>query len=254
MDRYSYISNAHGAYIEELYKIYKKNPEEIDPGWQKFFEGFEFSLDFREGEQSVTNGVDAYDQLATEDSIRETRVRELIHAYRTRGHLKSDTNPIRPRRKHKVFLDLEDFGLSEADLDEEFEVGNRIGIGKASLRKILSSLQSIYLGPIGFEYMYIRNPDILDWFKHKAEIEFVNTIPSEVEKTRILKKLNEAVVFENFLHTKYIGQKRFSLEGGEKFNSSSRYHHRPGWISKYLRNNFGYGSQGKIKCFSQYNG
>lgn len=215
MDRYSYISNAHGAYIEELYRSYKENPDSIDPSWQKFFEGFEFSLDFKEDEKPVTNGVDAYDQLAVEDSIKETRVRELIHAYRTRGHLKSDTNPIRPRRKHKVYLDLEDFGLSEINLDEEFEVGNRIGIGKASLGKILGSLKTIYLGPIGFEYMYIRNPDILDWFKQKAEIEFVNSSPSADEKTRILRKLNEAVVFENFLHTKYIGQKRFSLEGGE---------------------------------------
>jgi 2-oxoglutarate dehydrogenase E1 component len=217
MDKYSYISNAHGAYLEELYKSYKENPESIDQSWQKFFEGFDFSLEFREKEAVIpqSNGADAYDQVATEDSIRETRVRELIHAYRTRGHLRSDTNPIRPRRKHKVFLDLENFALSELDLDIEFEVGNRIGIGKASLRKILDTLKKVYLGPIGFEYMYVRDPDILEWFKKKAEKEFLNYQPTLEEKKRILIKLNEAVVFENFLHTKYIGQKRFSLEGGE---------------------------------------
>jgi len=217
MDRYSYISNAHGTYIEELYKSYKDNPDSVDQSWQKFFEGFDFSLDFKEKEIVLkrTNGADAIEQIAYEDIIRETRVRELIHAYRTRSHLRSNTNPIRPRRKHKIYLDLENFELSESDLDHEFEVGNRIGIGKATLRKILETLGKIYLGSIGFEYMYIRDQDILEWFKKKAEHEFLNYSASAEEKRRILVKLNEAVVFENFLHTKYIGQKRFSLEGGE---------------------------------------
>lgn len=217
MDRYSFISNAHGAYIEELYKSYKENPESIDPGWKKFFEGFDFSLEYGYKDVDVVqqNGADAFDQIADEDTVKETRVRELIHAYRTRSHLKSKTNPIRERRKHKVFLDLENFGLSETDLDIEFEVGNRIGIGSATLRKILETLQKIYLGSIGFEYMFIRDPDILEWFKMKAEQEFLHYNPSMDEKKRILNKLNEAVVFENFLHTKFIGQKRFSLEGGE---------------------------------------
>jgi 2-oxoglutarate dehydrogenase E1 component len=214
MDRYTYISNAHGAYIEELYRSYLEAPESIDPSWKRFFEGFEFSLDYKE-DMVKTNGDDTYDQVVVEDTIKETRVRELIHGYRTRGHLKSDTNPIRSRRPHKVFLDLADFGLSEEDLKEEFEVGNRLGIGKTSLRNILDTLKKVYLGPIGFEYMYVRNPDILDWFKQKAEREFVKYSPTLEEKERILVKLNEAVVFENFLHTKYIGQKRFSLEGGE---------------------------------------
>jgi 2-oxoglutarate dehydrogenase E1 component len=214
MDRYSYISNAHGAYIEELYKAFLEDPESVDPSWQRFFEGFEFSLDFKD-DTVKTNGDDTYDQIVVEGTTLETRVRELIHGYRTRGHLKSDTNPIRPRRPHKVYLDLADFGLSEEDLNKEFEVGSRIGIGKATLNKILETLKKVYLGPIGFEYMYIRNPDILDWFKQKAEKEFLNYSPSQQEKHRILTKLNEAVVFENFLHTKYIGQKRFSLEGGE---------------------------------------
>ncbi|MBS0000131.1 MAG: 2-oxoglutarate dehydrogenase E1 component [Cyclobacteriaceae bacterium] len=217
MDRYSYISNAHGAYIEELYKSFKEDPDSIDPSWQKFFEGFEFSLEFKELDviPPKPNGPDAFDQMVMEDSVRETRVRELIHGYRTRGHLLSDTNPIRPRRKHKVYLDLGHFALSEYDLDVEFEVGNRIGIGRAPLSKILDTLKKAYLGPIGFEYMYVRDPDILDWFKQKAEIEFPKYDPTIDEKRRILVKLNEAVVFENFLHTKYIGQKRFSLEGGE---------------------------------------
>ncbi len=216
MDKYSYISSAEAAYIEELYKNYKKDPASIDPGWQKFFEGFDFSLTFNPANHpGKTNGKMVNGSIVADEVGKETLVRELIHAYRSRGHLKSDTNPIRPRRKHKVYLELENFGLTEADLVTEFDVGKRIGLGRASLSKIVETLKKVYLGPIGFEYMYIRDLEIQDWFKEKAEIEFVNFNPSHDEKQRILYKLNEAVVFENFLHTKYIGQKRFSLEGGE---------------------------------------
>jgi len=209
MDRYSYISNADGAYIDELYNRYKNNPDSIDITWQKFFEGFEFSLQ-KYGENGHT-GTTVSDNITP----KELGVRNLIHSYRTRGHLKSDTNPIRQRRKHKVLLEPEDFGLSSEDMDKEFEVGEIIGLGKASLRNILETLKKTYLGTIGFEFMHIRDHEIIEWFKHKAEQEFLHYNPDIDEKKRILFKLNEAVIFENFLHTKYIGQKRFSLEGGE---------------------------------------
>lgn len=207
MDRYTYISNAHAGYLENLYQNYKDDPESVDQSWRHFFEGFEFSI-HKYGERSTKPD-------AGQISLKELGVRNLIHAYRTRGHLKSDTNPIRPRRPHKVRLELPDFGLAEADLDIEFEVGNTIGIGKTKLKNIVEALQKVYLGPIGFEFMHIRNPEVIDWFKGKAEIEFARYDPPFSEKQRILSKLNESVVFENFLHTKYIGQKRFSLEGGE---------------------------------------
>lgn len=211
MDKYSYISNAHGNYIDELYKAYKENPGSVDESWQKFFEGYEFS-------KTSGNGTAASDTatVSVNHFDKEIQVRHLIHAYRTRGHLRSNTNPVRKRKDRKPLLDLEDFGLSEADLDTEFEVGNIIvGIGRSSLRKIIATLKQIYEGTVGFEYMYIREPEILDWFKEKAENQYLSFSPSREEKKRILYKLNEAVVFENFLHTKYLGQKRFSLEGGE---------------------------------------
>ncbi len=207
MDHYTYISNADPGYIENLYRSYKKDPESVDRSWQHFFEGFEFSV----GMKAQTG----FTPVTGEQAVKELGVRNLIHAYRTRGHLKSDTNPIRPRRPHKVRLEPEDFGLTNADLETEFEVGNIIGLGRAKLKAIVERLKKIYLGPIGFEYMHIRKPEIIDWFKEKAEKEFAHYDPPLHEKQRILAKLNEAVVFENFLNTKYIGQKRFSLEGGE---------------------------------------
>ncbi len=205
MDPYSYISNAHGSYIDELYRSYQQDPNSVDASWRLFFEGFDYS-----GSNDRPSVA-----VETEDIYKEVQVRYLIHAYRSRGHLRADTNPVRARKDRKARLDLEHFGLSEDDLDLEFEGGKAIGIGRAKLRDIVKALKQIYEGPVGFEYMYIREPEILDWFTKKSEHEALNFDPDDQEKNRILFKLNEAVVFENFLHTKYIGQKRFSLEGGE---------------------------------------
>ncbi|WKV12833.1 2-oxoglutarate dehydrogenase E1 component [Marivirga harenae] len=206
MDKYTYIANAHGNYIEELYQSYKNDPQSVDDSWQKFFEGFEFSQkDFGGNGQTTETRV----------SSKETQVRNLIQAYRMRGHLKSKTNPVRDRRPHDARISLEEFGLQQEDLKEEFSIGQDIGLGKASLKSIIEALDSIYIGPIGFEYMHIRDPKIVDWFIEKAENSKGDYQPKLDEKKRILSKLNEAVVFENFLHTKFLGQKRFSLEGGE---------------------------------------
>ncbi|MBK6266753.1 2-oxoglutarate dehydrogenase E1 component [Marivirga sp. S37H4] len=210
MDKYSYIANAHSNYLDELYQSYKKDPQSVDDSWQRFFEGFEFSQrDFG------SNGIDGIEKEDAKVSSKETKVRNLIQAYRMRGHLKSKTNPVRERRAHDARISLEEFGLTEADLKEEFTIGSEIGIGKASLKKILDTLDKIYIGSIGFEYMHIRDPKIVDWFIDKTEKPQGNYQPAKEDKKRILSKLNEAVVFENFLHTKFLGQKRFSLEGGE---------------------------------------
>lgn len=206
MDKYSYISNAHGHYFDELYASYQKDPESVDVSWRKFFEGFEFSQ-----QQYGENGKEAVTLLTP----KETAVRNLIYAYRSRGHLKSDTNPVRKRRDHNVSLELSNFGLSDEDMDTEFSVGEVVGLGKATLREIIDRLTKVYLGHIGFEYIHIRDSEILEWFKAKCEDEAADiNLPTE-KKHRILQKLNESVVFENFLHTKFLGQKRFSLEGGE---------------------------------------
>ncbi|SFQ66650.1 2-oxoglutarate dehydrogenase E1 component [Hymenobacter arizonensis] len=262
MDAYSYIANADAAAIETLYQAYQQNPESVDFGWRKFFEGFDFSQQFPEGAPlvpgngtatngTVTNGtasngaaaapkstaatgdqVDGFGVLQTDASTnnapsnisgsavaasdKETAVRNLIHAYRSRGHLRAKTNPVRERKDRKPRLDLGDFGLGESDLDTVFKNGEVLGLGtQATLRDILAALEKIYTGPIGFEYMYIRDPQVLDWFREKVEQASLSFNPGVEYKKRILKKLNEAVVFENFLHTKFLGQKRFSLEGGE---------------------------------------
>jgi 2-oxoglutarate dehydrogenase E1 component len=207
MDKYSYIANAHGNYIEELYRAYLQNPGSVDESWRKFFEGFEFAENYnREG--AVVEGGGGV-------SPKEVAVSKLIFAYRMRAHLRSKTNPVRQRKSRNPWLDLELFGLSEADLDTVFQAGNEIGIGPATLRKIIDSLKYIYEGTVGFEFTYIREPEVFNWLRDKFEKDALAFNPSIEFKKRILRKLNEAVVFENFLHTKFLGQKRFSLEGGE---------------------------------------
>ena len=207
MDKYSYISNADVGYLDQLYQNYRKDPSSVDITWQKFFEGYDFSIQ-RFGENGHGAGEDSV-------SIKETQVRNLIFTYRSFGHLKSDTNPVRQRRNHNVNFDHKSVGLTDADLDTEFDVAAEIGMPRTSLRKIIEKLKMVYLGPIGFEYNFIRNDEIRQWFFEKCENQYYHFNPSISDKKRILVKLNEAVVFENFLHTKFLGQKRFSLEGGE---------------------------------------
>jgi 2-oxoglutarate dehydrogenase E1 component len=230
MDKFSYIANAHVSYVDELYHSYKSDPDSIDSSWKEFFDGFDFAL-FNyssEGDDQATTAVASNNtaskngSLATPGTImdmeqlpKEIKVRALIHAHRSRAHLRSKTNPVRERRDRKALIDPQDFGLGQEDMNTEFQAGNEIGIGKSKLSVIIASLKTIYEGPMGFEYLYIRDPEMLDWFKTKVEKEALAFNPAHDDKKRILFKLNQAVVFENFLHTKYLGQKRFSLEGGE---------------------------------------
>jgi 2-oxoglutarate dehydrogenase E1 component len=223
MDKFTYIANAHVAYLDEMYAAYKNDSSSIDPSWKEFFDGFDFALTHYEGAGSPVSPAAVENQpsrlsgtiMNVESLPKEIRVRAMIHAYRSRAHLRSKTNPVRERRDRKPLIDPENFGLVAEDMATVFEAGKEIGIGAASLSQIVQALKTIYEGPMGFEFLYIRNAEMLDWFKSKIEKEALAFSPSYEEKKRVLSKLNQAVVFENFLHTKYLGQKRFSLEGGE---------------------------------------
>ncbi len=208
MKDFSFVSNAHPAYIESLYKDFLKDPETVDAEWVHFFEGFDFAVLNANGKQGG-NG-----KLSPKQISKEFSVYQLIQAYRKRGHLIAKTNPIRPRKDRHALLDLKYFNLGEADLDREFYAATFIGKNKAPLREIVSLLQKWYAGSIGIEFLYIDDPEKRDWLRNQIESELLKPI-SLKKKKRILQKLNEATVFEKFLHTKFIGQKRFSLEGGE---------------------------------------
>ncbi len=210
MKDYSYVFNAHPSFIDSMYKKWKEDPNAVEEGWRSFFMGFEF----KGNGETVSNGTTAIGAAVSE---KDLQVVLLIEAFRQRGHLLSTTNPIRERRDRKPKLDLADYKLSEADLNTKFAAGAMIGMPNASLNDILDKLKKIYAGNIGFEYAHIANQEKRKWLQDKIEsANAENGFDLSIDKkTRILKKLNGAVVFEKFLHTKYIGQKRFSLEGGE---------------------------------------
>jgi 2-oxoglutarate dehydrogenase E1 component len=214
MEKYSYIANSEATYIEELYQQFKTNPDSVDSSWQRFFEGFEFSLKYSHNGQA-TAGTTVSKSDSKEHTRKEMEVVHLIRGYRQRGHLQSQTNPLGPRKNRNAQLELTDFNLTDADLDITFEAGSEVLGQAATLRQIVSALQKVYTGKIGFEYQYIRDRKAKSWLRKKIEKEYLNFTPTIDEKKQILEKLNDAVYFENFLHTKFLGKKRFSLEGGE---------------------------------------
>ncbi|MFP2996934.1 2-oxoglutarate dehydrogenase E1 component [Spongiivirga sp. MCCC 1A20706] len=211
MDKYSFLNAAHTAYFADLYDQYLINPDAVEPSWRAFFQGFDFGSE--NGLAFSENGHEA--GVIPESVQKEFQVVQLIDGYRSRGHLFTKTNPVRERRKYEPTLALENFGLSNDDLDKTFSAGEILGIGKSTLSEIIKHLEDIYCDAIGVEYMYIRKPERVKWIQNWLNVNDNHPRFNADQKKHILKKLNEAVSFESFLHTKYVGQKRFSLEGNE---------------------------------------
>jgi len=204
MDKFSYLGNGDVVAIESLFQQYLNDNNSVEADWKQFFAGFEFARkNYEDGGEIPQNVKKEFDVL------------NLVNAYRSRGHLFTQTNPVRERRKYTPTLDIENFGLSEADMETVFQAGTQIGIGAAKLKDIVAHLEQTYCQSIGAEYMYIRTPEVIKWLQDKMEASRNTPKFSIDEKKVILNKLNQAVVFENFLHTKFVGQKRFSLEGAE---------------------------------------
>ena len=211
MSDFSFIANAHPTYIENLYEQYQKDPEQVEQSWSAFFKGYEYAGENGNGHSAASGGT------SLEQMTKELKVLALIKAYRDRGHLLSTTNPIKQRRDRQATVNLEDFGLGDSDLQTVFFSGREIGLEKATLEQIIARLREVYCGNIGFEYHHIANRLKRRWIRTRVEsMQSTSDYGVSLEKKRrILEKLNGAVIFERFLHTKYVGQKRFSLEGGE---------------------------------------
>jgi 2-oxoglutarate dehydrogenase E1 component len=227
MDRFSFLNAAHTAFFADLYEQYIENPDSVEPSWRAFFQGFDFAAsDYGSGftemaapqaQQNDSAGIQPVSDYSglPEKLQKEFKVLNLIEGYRTRGHLFTKTNPVRERRNYTPTLELENFGLSASDLNTVFDAGKEVGLQNATLQQITDHLKKVYCNHIGIEYMYIRDPEVRKWIQNRLSNGENQPKFSAEQKKHILAKLNEAVSFENFLHTKYVGQKRFSLEGGE---------------------------------------
>lgn len=203
MDNIPFAGNLDLASFEDLYQDYLNHPETLEKEWINFFRGFELAK---------TN----YKTFNSSEFIdKEFEVIRLIDAYRRRGHLFTKTNPVRIRRDYTPNLELKHFNLSEKDLDLEFDAGKTIGLGKSKLKNIIQSLEATYCHSIGTEFMYIRTPEKVEWIQKHLENNQNKTQFNETQKIHFFDHLVKAVGFEKFIHKKFIGQKRFSLEGGE---------------------------------------
>jgi 2-oxoglutarate dehydrogenase E1 component len=224
MKDFSYITNSHPAFIESLYQDFVNDPNSVDPELKRFFEGFDFAVSsYKNGSgNNGSNGATASVQAAepaqkvseTSDWRKELGAYRMILGYRNKGHLIAKTNPIRSRKDRGANLDLGFFGFTEEDLNRTMNVGTLIGLGPTALKNILEHLQKCYAAHVGIEFKYISDQNKIDWLTTEMEKSFLTSLSLD-KKKRILEKLNEGVMFEKFLHTKYVGQKRFSLEGGE---------------------------------------
>lgn len=209
MDKFSFLNAAHSGFIADLYDQYLSNPDAVEPSWRSFFQGYDLA-------NENYDGTGELQEFEVPDEVqKEFLVIDLINGYRTRGHLFTKTNPVRDRRQYLPTLDLNTFGLSEEDLNLNFSAGEILGLGKTTLANIIEHLKRIYCDSIGVEYMYMRNPEKIKWWQERLN-QNDNHPSYDVEtKKYILNKLTQAVTFESFLQKKYVGQKRFSLEGGE---------------------------------------
>jgi 2-oxoglutarate dehydrogenase E1 component len=197
--------------LEENYQRWQENPESLDSSWLAFFEGFEL------GDLNLRNGAAA--MAATPADLGEqplqTRVDGLVYAYRTLGHTIARIDPLADKRPQNPLLSLRELGFSEKDLDLVVSSKFFLEARKMTLREMIALLESIYAESIGSEFQHIQNPRIRNWVRHRLETRPEKHHVSREREIAMLRTLLEAETFETFLHTRYVGQKRFSLQGAE---------------------------------------
>jgi 2-oxoglutarate dehydrogenase E1 component len=206
--RTSISARANLDLIEENYRHWRQNPESVDSGWSAFFEGFELgNLPQRNGAATATADV--------RESPLQTRIDGLVYAYRTLGHTIARVNPLADKRPENPLLTLRELGFSEKDLDLQVSSKFFLNSRRMTLREMISELARIYADTIGAEFMHIQNTRVRNWVLHRLE-----TRPDKRDTPRnvqiaLLRALLESESFETFLHSRYVGQKRFSLQGSE---------------------------------------
>jgi 2-oxoglutarate dehydrogenase E1 component len=201
MGRTTFAGRWNLAAIDSAYESWRRDPESVEASWRVFFEGFELGAERRSDGPSVDRG--------------QSSVIRLINGYRRLGHLLARLDPLSDPPASIPLLELSEFGWSEADLDRTIDAGYFLGLGKCTLRELLTALRDTYCRTIGVEYMHIQDSRIRLWLQQRMEPCRNRPVYSRRQKIRILINLHFAELFEKFLQSSYVGQKRFSLEGAE---------------------------------------
>jgi 2-oxoglutarate dehydrogenase E1 component len=204
-------TRANADLIEEYYRHWIENPESVDATWRAFFQGFTLGLS---GQIPVLAGS-ASAAPALVDSLKQSQVHSLIYHYRSIGHIQSHLDPLQGPPAPSARLSLGEFGLAEPDLETFFDIGHYLDGGQMRLVDLISSLKQTYCGHIGVEYLHLQDTEVRRWLQNYMEPRRNQPNFPREQKIRILRRLHKAEIFEHFLQTKYVGQKRFSLEGGE---------------------------------------
>ncbi|MBW8782612.1 MAG: 2-oxoglutarate dehydrogenase E1 component [Verrucomicrobia bacterium] len=209
MNSLSLSTRANSDVIEAAYSAWLENPDSVDPTWRAFFQGFSL------GSNGSGLGGATGAAVSVLDSSKQAQVLRLINAYRAHGHMQAHLDPLSPPPAPFSRLNYQHFGLTDADLDESFSVGNFKEGGQMKLRALVAALNETYCGHIGVEYLHMQDLDARDWLQARMEASHNRPAFARDQKVRILRRLFKAELFEKFLHTRFVGQKRFSLEGGE---------------------------------------
>ena len=233
MDKYSFLNAANTQFFADLYDQYLENPDSVEASWRAFFQGFDFAREsygddfFQESvpqEVSTVTAPVASSVASTPEAApvpvsgkveKELQVLNLIKAYQRQGHLLAQIDPLKERKAPQVSLSLEKFGLSQADLSTVFDAAKEIHLAPSPLSVILKKLEDTFTKSIAIEFEHLDNEEEKKWFQEKIYSGDYTTEFSKEQKKRILEKLAESTTLENFFHNKYVGQKRFSLEGNE---------------------------------------
>jgi len=233
MDKYSFLNAANTQFFADLYDQYLENPDSVEASWRAFFQGFDFAREsygddfFQESvpQEVSTVAAPAASSVASSPQAapvpvsgkveKELQVLNLIKAYQRQGHLLAQIDPLKERKAPQVSLSLEKFGLSQADLSTVFDTAKEIHLAPSPLSVILKKLEDTFTKSIAIEFEHLDNEEEKKWFQEKIYSGEYTTEFSKEQKKRILEKLAESTTLENFFHNKYVGQKRFSLEGNE---------------------------------------
>ena len=208
MNPVSVSTQANAGLIEEYHQRWLDHPESVDPTWRAFFQGFTLGSNGQPPAATTASMLQA-------DNLKQAHVHYLINAYRALGHTQAHLDPLSGPPAAQPKLQLAQFNLGPADLDSVFDTGTYLGGGQMKLRDIVAALQQTYCGHVGVEYAHIQDTDCRRWLQERIETTKLQPRFTKPQKVRILRRVHKAELFEKFLHTKYVGQKRFSLEGGE---------------------------------------